>query len=199
MNRLKELREELGLSLSTLSKELDIPKTSLSNYERGEREPRLDVWVRIADYFGVDPAYLMGLSDIKNFSRNEVAHLSFGKELSEHDWDKLMLLDNLQKISNQEDLDTFILENKQFVNWLQGIIFAYETLKKTTNGLEKFEPMVKLLFDFLMSSGYMSGDDVTKEDELKFYKTKEQFDKACYDFFESSKHVVYRSDFNQDN
>lgn len=65
MNRLKELRDEKKLSLEELSKEIDIPKTSLSNYERGKREPKIDVWKQIADYFKVPVAYLMGLTDTK--------------------------------------------------------------------------------------------------------------------------------------
>ena len=44
MNRLKELRENKGLSLEDLSKEINIPKTSLSNYERYKREPKIEVW-----------------------------------------------------------------------------------------------------------------------------------------------------------
>ncbi|HCT6946831.1 TPA: helix-turn-helix transcriptional regulator, partial [Enterococcus faecalis] len=61
-NRLKFLRETFGLSLGDLSKAVDIPKTSLSNYERGERSPRIEIWEKLADYFNVPVTYLMGLS-----------------------------------------------------------------------------------------------------------------------------------------
>ena len=68
-NRLKFLRETFGLSLGDLSKAVDIPKTSLSNYERGERSPRIEIWEKLADYFNVPVTYLMGLSTEKSKSR----------------------------------------------------------------------------------------------------------------------------------
>lgn len=69
MNRLKELREKAGLSLGKLSKELEskkdikIGRASLSNYERGEQNPRQEIWEQLADYYDVSIPYIMGLSD----------------------------------------------------------------------------------------------------------------------------------------
>ena len=69
MNRLKELRENKGLSLEDLSKEINIPKTSLSNYERYKREPKIEVWNKLAKYFDVSTAYLMGLDFSKDYRK----------------------------------------------------------------------------------------------------------------------------------
>lgn len=70
MNRLKELRQEKGMSLSKLSKTLkekydvSISTSQLMYYEKGEREPRnKQVWEKLADFFGVNTAYLLGYSD----------------------------------------------------------------------------------------------------------------------------------------
>jgi len=65
MNRLKELRIEQDKNLRDVSKDLQIPINTLSNYERGDREPKLETWKKLADYFDVDPEYLVGWSDIK--------------------------------------------------------------------------------------------------------------------------------------
>ena len=65
MNRLKELRLERGLTLKDVSKDLQIPINTLSNYERGDREPKLETWELLADFFDVDQEYLVGWSDIK--------------------------------------------------------------------------------------------------------------------------------------
>ncbi|MDT2673234.1 helix-turn-helix domain-containing protein [Enterococcus dongliensis] len=71
MNRLKELREQSGLSLGKLSQELEkkgikIGRASLSNYERGEQTPKEETWHSLADYFKVSVPYIMGLSNEKN-------------------------------------------------------------------------------------------------------------------------------------
>lgn len=63
MNRLKELRLERGLILKDVSKDLQIPLNTLSNYERGDREPKLETWELLADYFNVTPQYLVGWVD----------------------------------------------------------------------------------------------------------------------------------------
>ncbi|WP_273716196.1 helix-turn-helix domain-containing protein [Leuconostoc mesenteroides] len=71
MNRLKELREKQKISLAKLSKILKnkysqnpSPQT-LMRYEKEENQPRTDIFESLADYFDVDPEYLVGWSDIK--------------------------------------------------------------------------------------------------------------------------------------
>lgn len=64
MNRIKELRKAHKMTISELGETLDIPKTTLNNYENGKRTPReLDTWEKIADFFNVSVSYVMGLSD----------------------------------------------------------------------------------------------------------------------------------------
>ena len=63
MNRLKELRLERGLTLNDISRDLQIPLNTLSNYERGDREPKLETWEKLAQYFNVTPQYLVGWAD----------------------------------------------------------------------------------------------------------------------------------------
>lgn len=71
MNRIKPLRMENKLSLQDLQniflKEYDmkVSRASLSNYERGEQQPKQEVWECLADYFNVSVPYIMGLSDVK--------------------------------------------------------------------------------------------------------------------------------------
>ena len=73
LKRLKELRQEKGISLSKLSKilkekyDISVSTSQLMYYEKGEREPRnKQVWEMLADYFGVSEMYLLGYSDFKN-------------------------------------------------------------------------------------------------------------------------------------
>lgn len=64
MNRIKQLRKERKLTLAQLSKKIGVAQTSLTNYENEKRQPRnQETWNKIAEYFGVSVAYLMGVSD----------------------------------------------------------------------------------------------------------------------------------------
>ena len=76
MNRIKELRKERGLSLEQLSHELGkrdcyISSSSLSKYERGVRNPKIENWIALANYFAVSISYLQGKSNDKNPINND--------------------------------------------------------------------------------------------------------------------------------
>lgn len=65
MNRIKELREKKGLSIDQLSKGLkakgiSISPASISKYEREERKPKIDKWIKLANFFDVPVSYLQG-------------------------------------------------------------------------------------------------------------------------------------------
>lgn len=52
-NKLKQLREEKGISQLELSKKIGVSPSSITMYEQGERVPRDYVKIKIAEYFGV--------------------------------------------------------------------------------------------------------------------------------------------------
>lgn len=64
-NRIRELRKEKGLTLKELSQQLKdkgtpLSASSLIKYERGERNPKLETWIKLADFFNVPISYLQG-------------------------------------------------------------------------------------------------------------------------------------------
>lgn len=63
--RLKSLRREKSWSQQRLADELELSKSSVNMYERGEREPGFETMEAIADLFNVDMNYLYGRTDIK--------------------------------------------------------------------------------------------------------------------------------------
>ena len=77
--RLRFLRQEMRLSQQELADRLSalaespkgFSKSSINMYERGEREPSLDVLETIADFFNVDVDYLIGKSDVRNLYQAE--------------------------------------------------------------------------------------------------------------------------------
>ena len=61
MNRIKELRKENGLTLKQLGSHTQIPVSTLSSYEKGERNPKIDKLISLAKYFNVPVSYLQGI------------------------------------------------------------------------------------------------------------------------------------------
>jgi transcriptional regulator with XRE-family HTH domain len=62
-NRLKELRQERGLSQEDLAKCLGITRQSISYYENGDRNPSKEIWQQLAVYFSQPVSYLKGEID----------------------------------------------------------------------------------------------------------------------------------------
>ena len=65
--RLKELRESSSLSQRELGDRVGLSKSSIGNYESGQRQPDMDTLNLLANYFHVTVDYLMGRSDIPTF------------------------------------------------------------------------------------------------------------------------------------
>lgn len=61
-NRLKEIRQKNSLTLEKMGEKVGIAKNTLSRYESGKREPKLEVWQKLADFFKVSVPYLQGLT-----------------------------------------------------------------------------------------------------------------------------------------
>ena len=58
--RLKELREEAGLTQQELGNSLNLTKSAICGYEKGNRTAPLEMLIAIANYFKVDLDYLVG-------------------------------------------------------------------------------------------------------------------------------------------
>lgn len=72
--RLKELRREAMVSQQELSVAIGISKSSINMYERGEREPGLEMVKKFAEYFDVNTDYILGKSDDKRSVRDGIKY-----------------------------------------------------------------------------------------------------------------------------
>lgn len=63
MNRLRQVRMLKGITLEEVSKDIGISIANLSRYESENVEPKKETWVKLADYYDVPVAYLMGLPE----------------------------------------------------------------------------------------------------------------------------------------
>ena len=71
MNRLNKMRIQNKLTFKELSEKLKekgikISPDSLAKYERGDREPKIDKWQALANFFDVSVPYLQGIDDKPN-------------------------------------------------------------------------------------------------------------------------------------
>ncbi|QYN53085.1 helix-turn-helix domain-containing protein [Lactobacillus panisapium] len=100
MNRIKELRKSHGLSQTELAGETGISNQAVSFYENGKRQPKIETWQKLADYFNVSTSYLMGLNS--NSFGNRIKELRIKHGLSQDDLAKVTGLTR-QAISNYEN------------------------------------------------------------------------------------------------
>ena len=61
--RLKELRQERGLSIQALAKEVKIGSSSLCRWENGQADVKGSQLIVLAKYFDVTVDYLLGLEN----------------------------------------------------------------------------------------------------------------------------------------
>ena len=113
--RLKELRQEKGISLTKLSEILEekygisVSTSQLMYYEKGGAEPRnKQVWKKLADYFGVSEAYLLGYSSVKNEVDLKISVLDEALE-ELRALEKLRIINNMLLVENDEGHDMWIL------------------------------------------------------------------------------------------
>ena len=69
--RLKELRIKHRLTQDELGNVLKVTKSCISCYEKGIREPSLDMLIKIAEYFKVSVDYLIGVRKVCDVKIND--------------------------------------------------------------------------------------------------------------------------------
>ena len=57
--KLRELRTQNHISQDRLAKELNVGRTTITNYESGESKPDIEMVKKIANYFNVSIDYLL--------------------------------------------------------------------------------------------------------------------------------------------
>lgn len=65
--KLKELRQNAGLTQQQLADKLWVTKTTVSYYELSDRNPSPEILIKIAKAFHVSTDYLLGLEDKQQY------------------------------------------------------------------------------------------------------------------------------------
>jgi len=63
MEKLKQLRQEKGISQATLAKAIGINHRTVSQYERGITQADYQTLKKLCDYFNVSADYLLGFKE----------------------------------------------------------------------------------------------------------------------------------------
>jgi len=166
LNRLKELRELKNLSLDDLSKSIDIPKTSLSNYERGNREPKIEIWEKIANFFDVPVAYLMGISN----SRTNVDLFDFDKDsLPKESRKALEEINSFVTELIQEGNGWYAMQATQIIQNINDIFFIAHTVDDDFSHIDALVRFSKFLRNLALGN-MTSNDNKNKIPQIEFFK-----------------------------
>lgn len=133
MNRVKELREKNGLTMQKLADETSIGKSTIASYESRGVTPKPDKAQKLAEYFNVSVAYLLGYIDTP---KEELMTFDTGEEFEK---------------ARQNLLDEYSSEKKQVKKKGIDLTKVFEEIKKND-----FKPTVR-------SADYEMSEDEIEE------------------------------------
>lgn len=101
MNRLKELRQEKNLTQQELADYMQVTRRGYQKWENGESQIKTEKAEKLADFFGVNTAYLLGYSD---FPARNLKELLFHEIKAEKEY-KVIRIGNENFISENRVLN----------------------------------------------------------------------------------------------
>ena len=123
MNRLKELRKNSGKTQKEVFEETGIPIRSIQNWENGKRQINLESAKQLADYFGVDIAYLLGFDAVLKSVENKSDGDELLSVLNQIKWQQHELID-LSFIDSKDEAEELKTDVKIAIEFLNNIIKA---------------------------------------------------------------------------
>lgn len=112
MNRIKELRKKRNVTQIRLSIAAEVSQETISAYENGKAEPKMEKLVRIADFLNTTTDYLLERTD-NDAPLKEVTNDIIDEQLTE-------LINNYARLNNYQRQDLIwysgIIENKDLKN-----------------------------------------------------------------------------------
>ncbi len=112
--RIAKARAQADLTLKELAAKTNLNLSRIGNWEQGTRTPALNEIIQLADALNVVPAYLLGLSDIKNpqqyFEKRVIPILSLSEAIKFEEFLGQNFLNSLEKLDCLV-LDTPVSDN----------------------------------------------------------------------------------------
>lgn len=95
MNRIKELRKQKGVTMDGLAEYMGVSQGTIVHWENGSSQVKQDKSQKLADYFNVSEAYLLGYSDDDNPKLDWDIVVEYLSVMSEFDYKKMIeVVDN---------------------------------------------------------------------------------------------------------
>lgn len=104
--RLKQLREDLGITQDKLAKMLNLTQSTIAYYESGRKMPTLENAIIITKIFNTSLDYLVGTSDCQTFENIKENQISY--------YANKLLLDDINRLSANS-----LKELKNFIRYLK--------------------------------------------------------------------------------
>ena len=101
MNRIAILRKQKGISQAKLGEVIGAAQNTVCNWENGNREPDFETYVKLAEYFDVPTAYLMGIEEEETSDEIIVLNRA-AKKMTPENRKKLL---EMAKVMFKEDFD----------------------------------------------------------------------------------------------
>lgn len=76
-NRIRELREERGLTQMALGSRLNISQQVISRIERGNKALASDILIQLAEFFHVSADYILKISDMRMTGEYQIEFRKF--------------------------------------------------------------------------------------------------------------------------
>ena len=129
MNRLKELRQKKGDTQEDVAKVMGVTRRGYQKWENGESQIKPEKARQLADYFGVNVAFLLGFEDKQNILKI-IQSNEFKKLLNDIDIEKINELGSAYKnveehINNPVKYNNF---GKGLLNHIPSYMFTIEEL-----------------------------------------------------------------------
>lgn len=175
MNRIKEVRKKKGLSLQQVADAVGLGNNTISRYETGKREPKLETWNKLAEYFNVPTSYLMGLSDDVNGWKEWVENTGYSVKQIKDEIQRLVETKRLDSSANIQyqigqavkSLDSASYSTTQGVQ--HELVFQLTSLISKVNGAF-LEPIDKKNMSLEEIAKANSNRKVRKDMDEKAYK-----------------------------
>ena len=170
MNRLKELRNQRKLTLDDIEEKTGIKRGTYSNYENNKTEPKLEVWQKLADYFGTSVSYIRG--DLDTEMLTKIINTMY-----------LIICNRIPMSSDRETIDN--TENSRTIAATELMLLMYQTLNLDHN--KQFKKIVSKNANLLGIKGkakldYIRESSISATDEN--YQSDIENAKAWIKFYE---------------
>lgn len=186
MNRIKEVREEKKLSQKDLAKNLNISQQAISLYEKGDREPKLETWQKLADFFDVPILYLQGFG----LSNEEAINICWEWIHEERGYDNFemsrILTNFFKKKFSSEDCKTLFEDKEVFSNFMNRrfrSVFNYNSLSKMKDQ-ETLERKLTIAVSLSTRQGMIDGVEALIEDTDFKKDSNEKIQETLREIFE---------------